>query len=1611
MMMVTEAQLIEENAEIIEKIVTLLQERVPEGKVAETEKFVRQYYRRVEADDLAERDIPGLCGAALAQLDFMREFKAGAPKVRVYNPEREKDGWQSAHTVIEIVNDDMPFLVDSVTMEINRLGLATHLTVHPVMKTRRDAAGGLREILPLDVGQSGPSESIMHVEVDRQTVPEKLAELEAGISRILGDVHRAVEDYPRMKEHLTRVVAEIRKPYPAGLIPEIVDENKAFLTWLADQHFIFLGYRDYDLVQAGGEDVLRVVQGSGLGILRQTRETKISKSFATVTPEAKSLARAPDLLILTKANSRSTVHRQGYLDYIGVKRLDAKGQVLGEQRFLGLFTSAAYASHPTDIPLLRRKVNNVIVRAGLDSNGHMGKALVAILEQHPRDELFQASEDELFKQAMGILVNGYRKRTRLFVRSDRYGRFLSCLVYVPRESYSAEVRERTQQILMRAFNGISSEFTLHLSDSALARVLITVRTKPGSVPDFDVREIEKRIVQAARRWKDELHDALVAHLGEERGNQLYRRFGHAFPAGYREDLSATKAVSDAAIMNTLGPEEKLAIDLYAADSHSVTPLHLKVFHLGNPIPLSSSLPMLERMGVNVLEELSYKVEPAGMPPVYVHDFGMSHTGDFQVEVARVKTKFEEAFARAWRGEVENDDFNRLVLRANLSWREVTILRAYSKYLRQTGFTFRQAYVEQALANNAAIARQLIELFVTRFDPANAAATGVKSQALTFQIESALDSVTNLDEDRILRRFLAVIQATVRVNYFQKDPAGADKPYLSFKFDPGLLPGLPEPKPLFEIYVSSPRVEGVHLRGGKVARGGLRWSDRREDFRTEVLGLMKAQMVKNTVIVPVGSKGGFVVKQPPADREAFVKEGIACYQIFLRGLLDLTDNLVVGKVVPPSGVVRYDGDDPYLVVAADKGTATFSDIANGVAKEYGFWLGDAFASGGSAGYDHKKMGITARGAWESVKRHFRELGINVQTTDFTVVGIGDMSGDVFGNGMLLSPHIKLVGAFDHRHVFLDPDPDPEASFKERERLFNLSRSCWADYDVKLLSKGGGVYSRSAKTVLLTPEVKKTLDVDVPSLTPADLIRALLKAPVDLLYNGGIGTYVKATSETNVEVGDRANDAIRLNGKDLRCKVVAEGGNLGFTQFGRIEYALQGGKINTDAIDNSGGVNCSDHEVNIKILLDSVVAEGRLNFEQRNQLLAEMTDEVAMLVLRDNYLQAQCLSVRESTQLDAQIRLIKYLEKIGKLDRTIEFLPSDEELASRKATKRGLTSPERAVLLAYSKITLNHGLLDSEVPDDPYVSAALVRYFPTPVRDRYCESMERHPLKREIIATQVTNDMVHRAGSTFLHRMQEETGDCTADVVRAYLLTRQVFDFESFWHAVETLDNKVPDSVQSAMLMASERLMSRATRWFLRCRNLKEDLTETVRYFAPKVKSLAWNLDKFLSREECDVVRQAAERLIESKVPSDLANRIVRFDLLYSTLDIVHVAAAMNRSADEIAGVYFVIGEKFNFSWLHQQIAALPADSHWQMLAKAALKEELSGLQRELSCVILKFSRSGERSTEAISRWEAKNTNSLERSRRVLADFQSADSADLSMLSVALQELSNLVTSAR
>ncbi|MGZ5230821.1 MAG: NAD-glutamate dehydrogenase, partial [Burkholderiales bacterium] len=1230
--------------ERVEQVLALVRAKVAKDEQAALERFVREYFRQVDPEDLADRLPEDLYGIALSHWGFGRRRTPGSAKLRVFNPTIEEHGWQSTHTVVEIVNDDMPFLVDSVTMAVNRCGLTLHLIMHPIIATRRDSSGQLLELTTRD---QGAGESFMHVEVDRISDAAQMERLTAEIESALHDVRAAVADWKAMVGKVREILEEMnRRPPP--ITDDDLAETRAFLEWLAANHFTFLGYRSHDLVTVSGQDGLKVVPGSGLGILRDSNDEKMSASFAALPPALRERARQRELLIVTKANARSTVHRPGYLDYVGIKRFDAQGEVCGEHRFLGLYTSAAYMAMPRDIPVIRRKLAAVAQRAELLPQSHSGKELENILDTYPRDELFQIGTDELFETALGILHLGERQRLRLFVRRDPFERFVSCLIYAPRENYNSAIRRKWQTILTEAFKGTSSEFNVFLSESMLARILITVRTPPGAQADVNIREIELRLAEAARRWEDDLKDALEAAIGEARGNALFREYGAAFPVSYREDVTPRSAVADIEMMATLSDARPLGLVLYRPLEAAAGALRFKLFRSGAPVTLSDSLPMLEHMGLTVLDERSYPVQRENEPVVWLHDFGMKSGADGDLEIDAIHRIFEDAFERVFRGEMENDDFNRLVLLARLSAEEVTCLRAYARYLHQVGFAISQSFVQQTLAAHPAIARMLVNLFKLRFDPANADDTAAERHAKA--IEAALEKVANLNEDRVVRQLLAVIGATLRTNYFRSGRRGV----LSFKFDPSKVPGLPEPRPLFEIFVYSPRFEGVHLRGGKVARGGLRWSDRPEDFRTEVLGLMKAQMVKNVVIVPVGSKGGFILKRAPpaADRDALLKEGIACYQDYLRGLLDITDNRVAGQVVPPPEVRRLDPDDPYLVVAADKGTATFSDYANAISKEYGFWLDDAFASGGSAGYDHKKMAITARGAWESVKRHFREMGVDTQTTDFTVTGIGDMSGDVFGNGMLLSKHIKLVAAFDHRHVFIDPDPDPARGFDERARLFELPRSSWADYNPELISKGGGVWPRSAKSIPISPETKRVLGIEADQLTPNEVISAILTAPVDLLYNGGIGTYVKAATESHADVGDRTNDAVRVNAARLRCKVVGEGGNLGFTQRGRIEYAHTGGRINTDAIDNSAGVATSDHEVNIKILLGLAIAEGELTEKQRNKLLADMTDDVAKLVLRDNYFQTQTLSVSGRVApelLDPQARFMRFLEKAGRLNR--------------------------------------------------------------------------------------------------------------------------------------------------------------------------------------------------------------------------------------------------------------------------------------------------------------------------------------------------------------------------
>ncbi|MGB3681820.1 MAG: NAD-glutamate dehydrogenase [Rubrobacteraceae bacterium] len=1603
-------------AELIGRAVAFVHKRLPEDEAPRVEEFVRQYYGWVTSGDLAGYDPVDLYGAAVTHWKLLQERASGTAKIRVYNPQFEEHGWQSPHTVIDIVNDDMPFLVDSVRMEVNRQGHAVHLMIHPMMNVRRDDDGRLVEVLPaggtVPEAEEGLPESVIRVEVDRRTEAGELEDIRRRLERSLADVRSAVGDWPEMRERMRGIISGFdRETPPVG--EEDLSETRAFLEWIDSGNFTFLGYREYELVTEDGEDFLRSVPDSGLGILRQAGEKPVSRSFAGLPPEARERVRKPQLLILTKANSRSTVHRPSYLDYIGVKRFDDSGQVVGEYRFLGLYTFSAYSMSALDVPLIRRKTRHVLDRAGFPAGSHNEKDLVEILETYPRDELFQVSRAELFEISLGILHLQERQRVRLFLRRDTYGRFLSCLVFVPRDRYNTAIRQRMQDILLAAFEGTSVEFNVRLSESVLARLHFIVYTPAGELPDYDVEEIEDRIIEAARSWTDNLYDALVEHCGEEAGTGLFQRYREALPVGYMDDFLARTAVADIVRIEGLEEDGDLGMSLYQPVEAPDDFLRFKIYSSGDEIPLSSALPLLENMGVKVIDEHPYKIEPAGSPPVWIHNFGLAHEARRDLGAGGVKEVFQDSFARMWNGTVENDRFNRLVLLAGLTWRRITILRACCKYLRQTGTTFSQAYMEDTLAANPRLARLLVELFESRFDPGRKSPEE-KVEGLKSKIEDSLEEVMSLDEDRILRSFLNVTLAIVRTNYFQPGPDGGPKPYLSFKLDPSLIPELPLPRPMFEVFVYSPRTEGVHLRGGEVARGGIRWSDRKEDFRTEILGLMKAQTVKNAVIVPVGAKGGFVVKQPPAggDRGAMMKEVVGCYRTFIRGLLDLTDNLEDGGVEPPPQVVRHDEDDPYLVVAADKGTATFSDTANGISEEYGYWLGDAFASGGSSGYDHKAMGITARGAWESVERHFRGLGKDVQEEDFTVVGVGDMSGDVFGNGMLLSRHIKLLGAFDHRHIFLDPDPDAETSFTERERLFGLERSTWKDYDGTLISEGGGVFPRTAKSIKLSPQVKELLDVEQDKLPPNDVIKALLKAPVELFWNGGIGTYVKAGHETHAEAGDKSSDTVRVDGDELRCSVVGEGGNLGFTQPGRIEYALNGGKINMDAIDNSAGVDCSDHEVNIKILLDSVVGSQDMTLKQRDELLAEMTDEVAKLVLRNNYGQAQALSnavAQSASMAEVHARYINALEDSGRLNRALEFLPTGEQIADRKSQGGGLVAPEFAILLSHTKIMLYDELLDSDVPEDPYLSGELERYFPTPLRERFREQMEDHRLRREIIATHLANSLVNRCGITFTYRLEEETGAPPSEISRAYTAAREIFGLRDLWEEIEALDKQVKARVQTKMLLDARKLVERATRWFIRNRRPPLDIEGEISHFSDEVQGLTHFIPDLLIDGDREALSEATEQLVEAGVPKELAERVSVLGVMFSALDTVDIATATGQTTETVASIYFALGDELTLHWLRRHVEALPRDNRWRTLARAALRDDLHNLQADLTGEILR-AVPGEDvpANERIEEWISANRKPVERVAQVLRDINSSGTFDLSTLSVALRELRNLAT---
>ncbi len=1629
--------------------------------------LLNQYYRHVPPEELLERDPQDVYGAAIAHYSLAGKRPQGRAIVRVYTPTVEEEGWSSGHTMIEIVTDDMPFLVDSVAAELTHENRAIHVVIHPQLVVRRTITGELVEVCA--DGDSPPAdaliESWMHIEIDRESDPDAREEIQGELVRVLADVRDVVEDWQKMRAAALDIADSLETepvPVPAAELAEA----RELLRWLASEHFTFIGYREYDLVTDDlGEEHMRTVPGTGLGISRPDK--LVSASFAQASAEVRAKIHEKRLVTITKASDRSSVHKRSYLDYIGIKKFDVAGQVAGERRFLGLLSSAAYAESVTRTPVVRRKVAEVLGESGLDAHSHDGRDLMEILETYPRDELFQISVRDLAPIVLSVLYLQERRKLRLYLRRDDYGRYLSALVYLPRDRFNTQVRLKMQDILLRELGGGSIDYTLRSTESALARLHFVVRMPPGEeLPrHIDDEHIEQLLTEATRQWDDDFADALVDQCGEEAAASMRERYLTTVPEAYRADFPARIAVADLRRIDALPATNGFAMNLYQPLGETVPgQRRFKIYRLGEAMSLSTLLPVLARLGMEVTDERPYAFTLPGGETAWVYDLGLRYDPALEPRLTESRHQFQDAFAAVVTGEAENDGFNQLVLRASLTWREAMLLRAYAKYLRQAGTTFSQNYIERTMRTNPTIVRLLVTLFETRLDPAAGvgADRDAEAAALVERITTELDAVASLDADRILRSLLRLVQATQRTNYFQPGPDGTPKSYVSFKLDPRAIPELPLPRPAYEIWVYSPRVEGVHLRFGKVARGGLRWSDRPEDFRTEVLGLVKAQMVKNTVIVPVGAKGGFVCKQPPdpSDREAWLAEGIDCYTTFIRGLLDITDNLVVrdgGQVVqPPDNVVRHDPDDTYLVVAADKGTATFSDIANGISAEYGFWLGDAFASGGSAGYDHKAMGITARGAWESVKRHFREvpsgtgqhfrevpsgtgqhfrevpsgtgqhgrevpsgtsepgreLGVDCQAEDFTVVGIGDMSGDVFGNGMLLSEHIRLVAAFDHRHIFLDPDPDAATSYAERRRLFELPRSSWADYDPALISAGGGVYPRTVKSIPISDPVRARLGIadGVSRLTPTELLRAVLTAPVDLLWNGGIGTYVKAASESNADVGDKSNDGIRVNGGDLRAKIVGEGGNLGLTQLGRIEYALAGGKVNTDAIDNSAGVDTSDHEVNIKILLDSVAAAGDLTGKQRNQLLGTMTDEVASLVLRDNYDQNVALAtalMQAPSLLDVHSRYIRRMERDGKLDRRLEFLPSEKQIAERRQAGLGLTQPELAVLLAYTKINMTEDLLGSDLPEDPFLRGELHSYFPTPLRSAYAEQIERHPLRREIVVTGLVNELINNAGITSLFRLKEETGASPAELARAHTVATEVYDVASTWAAVEALDNRVWADVQCRMRLESRKLTERVTRWFLQNRRPPLDIEKQIGRFRHGVADVVAHLPKVLKGVDLARMEKTRDELIAGGVPEELAVSVAGMPTAFAALDICEVAADSGRGAIEVAGVYFDLADRVQLARLLDRILALPRTDRWKSLARAALRDDLYRAHAGLTRDVLACGDADAAPEQRFATWVERNQAVLERTSQTMDDITASDTWDLATLSVSLRVINNLL----
>ena len=1524
--------------------------------------YIETYFADADLASFGEASPEELHGAALQHHRLALSRPPGNAAVVFYTPDFDRHGWHSPHTVIDIVTDDMPFLVDSITMIVYRHGLTIHKLMHPVFGVERDAAGTLQRCA--EHGSDGTlAESWIHLEIDRVSDEAQIEALRAEIGEHLADVRAAVDDHLSMREKVASVIADL-EAWPHAENGEVAE----FLRWIAAENFVFLGYTHYRADTAAGE--LKRAADGGLGLLRRDDHPRFGRCLAGIPGDLAEISRMTSPLTLVKADAHSSVHRPTYLDFIGVHYRDAAGNVLGEHVFVGLYAMHVYHVSTSDIPVVRSKVAAVRAACGFAAGSFRDKLLINALETYPREELIEIGTDDLLRIASGIVMLQEHPRVRVFLRNDNWGRYVSALVYMPRDRFDTTVRLRITALLGETLRAESIDFFLMLGESRLARLHLIARMPAGTRYDYDGELFESEVARIVRGWHDELQHNLIEHCGEERGNALLRRYATALPLAYQDQVPPSSAVSDLERLAVAEASGRIEVKLNAPYGDDGSHQHIKLFLAGTQRPLSAVLPVFENLGVTVLSEQPFKLTHCGL---YLADFAVRLPLASALDDETTRNAFVALLENVLRDCAENDGFNRLALLCGLDGARIAILRAYSRYLRQAGLPFSQVYIERCLAAQPQIARLLADLFVARLAPDGDEA---RAEAIGGELSTALAQVSNLDDDRILSGFRTVIEATMRTNAWQNGADGKPHDYLSFKISSKLVPFLPKPLPLYEIFVYSQRMEGIHLRGSSVSRGGLRWSDRMEDYRTEGLALMKAQMVKNVVGVPLGAKGCFVGKRlPPAsERDAWLAEGIACYSIYIRGLLDLTDNLVDGKIVAPTNVRRRDGDDPYLVVAADKGTATFSDIANGIAIEYGFWLGDAFASGGSVGFDHKKMGITARGAWEAAKRHFRELGIDTQSQPFTAVGIGDMSGDVFGNGMLRTDQLQLIAAFDHRHIFLDPNPDPARSLVERQRLFDLPRSSWDDYDKSLISQGGGVWSRSVKHIPLSPEIRTRLGVTAEQLTPSELINAILKAPVDLLYNGGIGTYFKASSQSQQDANDRSNDAIRADASEIRARVVVEGGNLGLTQKARIEYALGGGLIYTDAIDNSAGVGTSDHEVNIKILISSLIGNGDMTFKQRDALLVAITDEVARLVLVENYQQTAAVSLEATAgkeMLGTHTQVIRHLEAKGGLNRSIEFLPDEKGLAERAQMGCGLTAPEISVLLAYTKIALKQALLASSLPDAAEFQPLLVDYFPPAVQRQCREQIASHPLKREIITTKIVSRLVNRMGTSFTLQIGDETGADLAQIVTAWYAASELLDAETLWGEIEALDLKIPAAQQMALMGSLREMIGAATRQILASQLAGATIAALVDTFGAAV----------------------AQAIATARAGQPAGNVAAVLDAranIVGVFELVDLARAGGQPLAEVAAACARLDARLDLAWLGHAIGRLPAGNRWQARARAQLASELRKLWQAL-----------------LQRGLAETPSAAGEARGVVDELKRNAPQDLAMLSAGLSEIKRLL----